>query len=292
MNGDDYLWTKSGEPDAELSRLEGVLGRLRYQPGATERRRMLWRVGAVAAAACLALFVLWPKERASTWQLAGRALYSGDVVEEGQLNSAVVGNLRLEPGSRLRLQKGNHFALERGVLHAFVWAAPKEFVVDTPGAKAIDLGCKYTLRVAEDGAGELVVESGWVAFQNGKQEAFIPAGAVCRTRMGQGLGTPVYVDATEGLKRAVLEWDGGDSGALPRVLKEARERDGITLWHLLGRTDAAGRGLVCERLGVFVKLANREAIVRGEPKAIDAAWEALGLGGVEWWRGWKRGWRD
>jgi hypothetical protein len=288
----DYLWDKSGEAEPEVARLEGVLRELRYRPGGPERRRMLWRVGGLVAAACLVLVLLWPKERASTWQLAGKALYAGDVVEGGRLNSAVVGSLDLEPGSRLRLKGGNHFALERGVMHALVWAAPKEFVVDTPAAKVIDLGCRYTLRVGEEGDGVLQVETGWVAFQNGGQEAFIPAGAVCRTRVGKGPGTPVYADASEGLKRAVLEWDGGDLGALARVLQEARQRDGITLWHLLGRTDAAGRELVCGRLGEFVKLADREAIVRGDRKAIDGAWEALGLGGVEWWRGWKRSWRD
>lgn len=292
MSGDEYLWDKSGDADAEVARLEGVLRELRYRPGGRERRRMIWRVGGLVAAACLVLVLLWPKDRASTWQVAGKALYAGDVVKEGRLNSAVVGSLELEPGSRLRLKGGNHFALERGVMHALVWAAPKVFVVDTPAAQAIDLGCRYTLRVDEDGGGILQVQTGWVAFQHGGQEAFIPAGAECRTRMGKGPGTPVYADASEGLKRAVLEWDDGDSRALPQVLKEARERDGITLWHLLGRTDAAGRGLVCERLGVFVKLADREAIVRGEPKAIDAVWESLGLGGVEWWRGWKRSWRD
>jgi len=29
---DDYLWDKTGEPDAEIKRLEEVLGALRYQP--------------------------------------------------------------------------------------------------------------------------------------------------------------------------------------------------------------------------------------------------------------------
>jgi hypothetical protein len=292
MSKDPYLWDKSGDADAEVARLEGVLRELGYRPGRRERRRMMWRVGGLVAAACVVLVLLWPKERASTWQVGGKALYAGDVVQEGRLNSAVVGSLELERGSRLRLQGGNHFALERGVLHALVWAAPKEFVVDTPAAKAIDLGCRYTLRVGEDGGGLLQVETGWVAFQHGGREAFIPAGAQCRTRVGKGPGTPVYADASEALKRAVEEWDGGDLGALPRVLKEARERDGITLWHLLGRTDSEGRRRVCERLGAFVKLADREAIVRGERKAIDGVWEELGLGGMEWWRGWKRGWQN
>jgi hypothetical protein len=29
----------------------------------------------------------------------------------------------------------------------FDWATPRQFVVDTPAARAIDLGCQYTVTV-------------------------------------------------------------------------------------------------------------------------------------------------
>jgi len=38
------------------------------------------------------------------------------------------------------------------------------FVVDTPSASAIDLGCAYTLHVNEDGSGTLRTTLGWVGF--------------------------------------------------------------------------------------------------------------------------------
>jgi len=41
--------------------------------------------------------------------------------------------------SRTRLK------LERGTIHAFIWAPPGGFMVDTPSALAVDLGCRYTL---------------------------------------------------------------------------------------------------------------------------------------------------
>jgi hypothetical protein len=34
----------------------------------------------------------------------------------------------------------------------------------------------------------------------------------------------------------------------------------------------------------------RESILRGDPAAIDSAWDALDLGNTDWWRKWKRGW--
>jgi hypothetical protein len=55
---DDYLWDKSGEPDAEVERLERLLGKFHHQPQPLEMpaptpRRMLFPSLAVAAAVAL-----------------------------------------------------------------------------------------------------------------------------------------------------------------------------------------------------------------------------------------------
>ena len=86
----------------------------------------------------------------------------------------------LAPNSVLRTAGGKRLTLQRGELHAFIWAPAREFVVDTPSARAVDLGCEYTLNVDEKGDGMLRVALGWVAFQVGDREAFIPAGAHLR----------------------------------------------------------------------------------------------------------------
>jgi hypothetical protein len=61
---DDYLWDRSGEPDAEIQELENILGALRYQPQPlqiphdfqTARRRSFFPAMAIAAA--IALFAI------------------------------------------------------------------------------------------------------------------------------------------------------------------------------------------------------------------------------------------
>jgi hypothetical protein len=78
-----------------------------------------------------------------------------------------------------------------------------------------------------------------------------------------------------------------DPEALRAVLANARGRDALTLWHLLSRTQGAERGEVYDTLAPFVKLPPREAVVRGDHAALDPPWDALGLGGASWWRGWK-----
>src|SRR5262249_45330127 len=60
---------------------------------------------------------------------------------------ADTGAIEVEPGARVRfLESGSgrkRLKLERGTIHATIWAPPGEFVVDTPAAVAVDLGCVY-----------------------------------------------------------------------------------------------------------------------------------------------------
>ena len=186
-------------------------------------------------------------------------------------------------------------ALRRGVIHALIWAPPRRFVVETPSARAIDLGCEYTLSVDDRGDGLVRVQAGWVAFQFDGRDSFIPAGAACRTTRQGGPGTPYFEDASEELRRALAAFDaGGEAGDLKRVLAEARPRDGITLWHLLTRAPEAGRGLVFDRFATLVALpaeVTREGVLAKDRRMLDLSWNALNLESAEWWREWKRDWQ-
>ena len=308
---EDYLWDRSGEPDPELAHLERVLKELCWSGNLRKTqwpRKPLW---ALAAAAALALGLLipfaHPTRSATSWQLslAGRnpsPVRTGQIIETGStaatMQSNVVGQVDIEPNSRLRMLSAynnqHRLALDRGTIHAFIWAPPTKFVVDTPAAKTVDLGCKYTLCVAKDGTGFLTVQMGWVAFQWNKLESFIPQGAACTTRVGHGPDTPYFLDAPKALTDSLAEFDRtGSREALSSVLLAARSHDGLTLWHLLERTGGAERVEVFNRFSRLVNLppnVNREGILRGDPATMDAAWNALNLGDTTWWREWKRNW--
>ena len=81
----------------------------------------------------------------------------------------------------------------------------------------------------------------------------VPAGAVCRTRPGRGPGTPYFADASPQMKQAVDAFDSGSDTAagLEVILREARARDTLTLWHLLSRVEPADRQRVFDRIVVF-----------------------------------------
>src|SRR5712671_776968 len=168
------------------------------------------------------------------------------------------GRVEVDPDSRLRLVTNGpgrkRLSLERGTIHAAIWAPPGDFVVDTPSAVAVDLGCAYTLQVDDSGAGLLRTTLGWVGFKLNNREAFIPAGAVCATRPRIGPGTPYFEDASESFRASLYKFDFGGlppaqrSTELGFILKDARPRDALTIWHLLARVSDADRDRVYDRL--------------------------------------------
>jgi hypothetical protein len=302
---EDYLWDRSGPPDEAIAELEQVLSPLRYRH---PKPKLNWRMLAAAAAILIALggSLFMRRGDLTSWEVSINGLpatqvRNGQSINTSQdttatLESQEVGEVRVEPGSKLRLnrsaRKEQQFTLQQGTIHAFIWAPPAEFVVNTPAAKTVDLGCQYTLTVSPDGTGDLTVTVGWVAFQAGKLESFIPAGAKCRTRIGRGPGTPYREDATPPFIAALDHFDSnGDEQSLDVVIKTAREEDALTLWHLLSRTSGEKRAKVFAAFAPKVALppaVKREDILRGDPQSFDAAWDALQLGGTSWWRTWKR----
>jgi hypothetical protein len=312
-----YLWDRSGPPDPSIVRLEQALAPLQHDGRWPPTGQLRWRWVMAAAAACLAAIAFSnvgaPPAPATMWQVkrlegmaslgSGRAaismpLRAGQVlrttsVSEVSLRADAVGELDLGPDSELRATSDRQMVLNRGRLHVFIWAPPREFVVDTPSARAVDLGCEYTIDVDSRGNGKLRVSTGWVAFRYGGDESFIPAGAACLMRKGMGPGIPFFEDAPEAFRQAVAAFQRGDSTALAEVLKAARPRDGLTLWHLLTRVPARDRGEVFDRFIELVNLSpevSRDAVLRRRPQAIDLCWNALNLENTAWWRGWERRW--
>jgi hypothetical protein len=298
---DDYLWDRTGEPDPEIASLEKTLAPYRYSARAKSRPRNL---RLLAAAACFLLFAagaIWLQRRPlSDWRVAGKRIAVGQTIDTGsrggeKLEAPFFGEVELDRDSRLQVlaaSEGNQrLALRRGTMHALIWAPPASFLVETPSAKTIDLGCSYTLTVLPDDSGLLSVQTGWVAFQNGALESFIPAGAVCHTRPKAGPGLPYFENAPRGLRDAVSRYDStaGREG-LNAIVSSARKQDALTLWHLIVRTSGADRGLVVERFAALVPGSDASGLNAGNKSAIDQAWNLLGLGGADWWRTWKHNW--
>jgi hypothetical protein len=300
---DEYLWDGTGEPDPEIARLETVLAGYRYSTR-PKRPRLRNPKLMLAVAACLLLFALagiWLRRSPlSQWQIAGKRVTVGQTIDTTghggtTLEAPSFGEVRLDTNSRLQVlpsSVGNErLALRRGTMHALIWAPPASFLVETPSAKTIDLGCSYTLTVLPDNSGILSVQTGWVAFQNGSLESFIPAGAVCHTRPRRGPGLPYFESASKELSNAIAKYDStaGREG-LSDIVSSVRKEDALTLWHLVVRTSGADRDLVVRRFAELAPGIDAAGLKAGNSAAVDQAWNLLGLGKTDWWRMWKHNW--
>jgi hypothetical protein len=311
---EDYLWDKSGEPDPEIQRLENLLAPLAHKWDKTpvlsipKRRRMPYVLAIAASLLVLGgvVWMAWQRTRPA-WQVAtvsgtpslkrlakGESI-STDAQSQARLNLNDVGEVEVEPNTRLSVlairPDEQRLALQRGTIHALIWAPPGQFIVNTPSAQTVDLGCQYTLNVDKDGVGLVEVSVGWVAFENDGRESFIPAGAACVTRPGKGPGIPYYQDAPAELIAAVRQFDAdSDQPAVVAILANARARDAISLWHLLRRVQPNDRGRVFDRLAQLITVpagVTRQGVLAANPQMIDSLWNTLDLGDTSWWRMWK-----
>lgn len=242
-----------------------------------------WQKLLVASALLLVVFVgasLWLYQRmlASSWQvvrLAGNPkinsilIKDSDRFSEGELletdsnskariNLMKIGHVDIDPNSRVKVISTKvteqRFALERGKMTAQISAPPRIFFVDTPSAKAVDLGCAYTLEVDDNGRGLLQVTSGWVALEDKGRESRVPAGAACQTRPQIGPGTPFFISSTAPFQTALEKFDFEQGGveALKIILAEATTSDTLTLFNLLYRVKDSERASVYDRLANLV----------------------------------------
>ncbi len=207
-----------------------------------------------------------------------------DANSRARVQVANIGNVEIAPNSRVKLVRTNstehRLSLEKGELKAKILAPPRLFIVDTPSAVAVDLGCEYTLEVDDNGNGKLHVTSGFVALEKNGRESIVPAGAIALTKKGKGIGTPFAEDSSAEFQAALYKFDfeNGGSKSLQTIIKEAGLYDSLTLWHLLPRVPKTERGKVFNALANLVEPPAKvtvEGVLRLNKKMLDAWWEEI-----------------
>lgn len=207
-----------------------------------------------------------------------------DANSRARVQVANIGNVEIAPNSRVKFVKTtsteHRLSLEKGELKAKILAPPRLFIVDTPSAVAVDLGCEYTLEVDQDGNGKLHVTSGFVALERNGRESIVPAGAMALTKKGKGVGTPFSEEASPKFQAALYKFDfeNGGSQMLQTIIREASLYDSLTLWHLLSRTQKTEREKVFDALAVQIKPpanVTREGILKLDKKMMAAWWKEI-----------------
>jgi hypothetical protein len=319
---DDYLWDGSGTPDPEVEQLEKQLGRFQFtrpkvafpaaatSPMATRPdRRRLWLA---AAAIAMLLGGIWlmraltgrvewtirgmegsPRidgklvARNQIWKIGERL--ETDAGSRVQLQVDDLGQVEVGPNARLELLQASvtqqQIRLLRGTIHAKVTAPPYVFLVRTPGAYAMDMGCAYTLQVTDGGVSILRVSMGWVDLQHSYLQSLVPAGAAAESRPGIGPGAPYFEDAGAQFLDAleIVNFGAANSPArseaLTILLADARPRDAYTLLNLFRRVDPEDRGRLYDRLALLLPPpagVTRQNALDGDD--LSPWWDKLGLG--------------
>ncbi len=213
----------------------------------------------------------------------GNNIAAGERIETDAASRALIkvgdiGSVEVRPNSKIEVvatkQNEQRLSLERGSLHAKILAPPRLFIVDTPSAIAVDLGCEYTLTVNENGDNQLVVLTGFVALERNGRESIVPSGASCLTVNGKGIGTPFATGADAKIRDSLRKFDfeNGGNTEIKKILDYSTSYDTITLWHLISRVDEQMRVNVVERLEQFVPLpkdVSREAVTMLDKPSLD-----------------------
>jgi ferric-dicitrate binding protein FerR (iron transport regulator) len=309
----DYLFDKSGE-DAEIADLEAKLGAYAHREPLREtslRKRkpimIAAALGAIAVAAVLVLMLVRkpddPCARATTGmafsaqgttRCGGRAASAGtlpvgtwlettnDAVANMQV--ATIGNLTMYGNTKLRVletsDRQHRLELASGRISARVNAPPRLFVVETPAATAVDLGCAYELSVDDKGTTHLVVTSGAVSLEGAHGARWVLHGMEVSAVRGGALGTPIASATSSEIRAAVARFDAGDQTAVRAIVEHATATDIITMWHLVPQVAPADREAVVRKLAEYVPLPfdyEESDMIAATPAALEE-WRE----GVEW----------
>src|SRR5437764_316199 len=211
--------------------------------------------------------------RASGWRAGALSVYrAGDTIRATaplRLETPSIGVVDVAAGTTLHVIGKSRLALDAGTIHARTTSPPGLFIVDTPRAKATDLGCEYVLDVAKDGSGSLRVTAGWVALTRGWTQSLVPRGASATFDAEGMLTPPVFDDAPVAFKEAVRRHD------IAQIVALARPRDALTLLNLFSRTNDEERLLVYDRLAQLVPPPaeiTRQSMRWWSPGVTDAWW--------------------
>ncbi|HVT45399.1 MAG TPA: FecR domain-containing protein [Thermoanaerobaculia bacterium] len=289
----------------------------RRMPRASRSARWLAIAASVALITTVGILALRSASRWEVTPIDGTALVDGqrisfssrvragetietDAGSRARIRVATIGQVDVDPNTHLSVLHAGllrqRMHLDQGRIEAKISAPPRIFFVNTPAGEAIDLGCEYTLEIDPGGSGSLQVTLGWVGFETAAGRAFVPAGATCLLRGDGRVGVPVYRDASPALMDALRRIDEGSAGApdadLDIVLREARPRDALTLWHLLDRgASERQRAQIVDRLGALMDITpeERDRLVGGDQRSIRRLGRQLGIDKKRWWSDWIRG---
>lgn len=200
-----------------------------------------------------------------------------------------IGEINVEPLSEIQIIETEsseyELLLTKGKISVITLLAPKLFSIETPSAIIKDFGSMYYVTVNDNSSTSVSVKSGWVKMENNDRRALLSSGTTCFSAPSIGPGIPVAEGATDLFKESLykLDFENGGDAELSTLLSESRQKDLISLFHLLKQLFPESRGKIYDRISFLFKMPQRitrEGIVNGDKDMLARLWTELGAGSI------------
>jgi hypothetical protein len=160
-----------------------------------------------------------------------------------------VGNILLEPNTKIQRLSSNSFLLLKGEITAIKDGAKEFLNVLVPGASIKDffLGGQYKLSLSNSNLAKLEVIDGWVSVNQGNLESRVLPNHICEVTADSGMGLPfVNYSSIEFISAANRYCFSNNSSEenLISLLSKADASNAVSLWNLMWRTSLKQREIV------------------------------------------------
>ena len=166
-----------------------------------------------------------------------------------QVNIPDVGNLFLDPETKIQRLKANDVRLLKGTITAMKDGAKKFLSIGVPGAEIKDyfLGGQSKVTLIDQKTSFLEVMDGWASVNKDNLELLVLPNHFCIIIADSGMGLPYRNGSSKEFVEAINDYcftRPGNEEALIAILTKADVTNSVTLWNLFKRVTRKQREMV------------------------------------------------
>ena len=164
-----------------------------------------------------------------------------------QVNIPDIGNLFLDPETKIQRLKANDVRLLKGTITAMKDGAKKFLSIEVLGAEINDyfLGGQSKVTLIDQKTSLLEVTDGWVALNNDNLELLVLPNHFCTITADSGVGLPYRNGSSNEFVEAINDYcftRPNNEEALISILTKADVTNSVTLWNLIKESNPQAKG--------------------------------------------------
>lgn len=166
-----------------------------------------------------------------------------------KINIPNVGNLFIDPDTKIQRLKTNNIRLLQGTILAMKDGAEEFLSIEVSGAEIKDyyLGGQSKVAFINQNTSFLEVIDGWVTVNKDNLESLVLPNHFCMIKADSGVGLPYRNGSSKEFVEAINDYcftNPGSEEALISILTKADVNNSVTLWNLMKRVTRKQRDMV------------------------------------------------